>query len=305
MQVSLPVIIGPTASGKSSLALDVARLLGGRGRAEIVNADAMAIYRGMDIGTAKATRAERDEIVHHVVDVADVSFDATVADFQRLARAAIADCQARGVVPVMVGGSALYVRAIVDHFEFPGTDPDVRARWEHELAQRGPEALHAELARRDPDAAQAILPGNGRRIVRALEVIELTGSFHATLPDASYALAGVRQYGLRLDRAAMDQRIDDRVDAMWQAGLVDEVRGLEEELRASRTAARGLGYSQVLQFLAGEISEEQAKEDTKRGTRRFARKQLMWWRRDPRITWLEADDPTNAQRIVDGISPTL
>lgn len=305
MQVSLPVIIGPTASGKSSLAIEVARLLGGRDHAEIVNADAMAIYRGMDIGTAKPSAGERAEIVHHLIDVVDVSFDATVADFQRLAREVIADCHARGVVPILVGGSALYVRAIVDQFDFPGTDPAVRARWERELERRGAEELHAELAARDPDAAAAILPGNGRRIVRALEVIELTGSFRATLPSNSYALDGVRQYGLVLDRAVMDSRIDDRVDQMWRAGLVEEVRGLEPELRRSRTAARGLGYSQVLEYLAGEITQDEAREATKRGTRRFARKQLMWWRRDPRITWLDAGDSANAQRIAKDVSATL
>lgn len=281
---------GPTASGKSSLAVDLALRLADHGRpAEVVNADSMLVYRGMDIGTAKPTEAERRGVRHHLVDIMDVTQSASVADFQRLARAAIADCHARGVVPIVVGGSALYMRAILDEFEFPGTDATVRARWEAELASRGPEALHADLAARDPAVAAGILPGNGRRIVRALEVLELTGSFTPTLPARTYALPGVSHWGLTLPRDEMDARIDARVDAMWAAGLVAEVTGLVARgLREGRTAAMALGYRQVLQFLAGELTEDEAREATKRGTRRFARKQLGWFRRDDRITWRRA-----------------
>ncbi len=297
-----PVIglAGPTASGKSALALDVARALRADGiSAEIVNADSMLVYRGMDIGTAKPTLDERREIPHHVVDILDPTETASVADFQRLARAAIAACRARDTVPILVGGSALYLRAILDDFTFPGTDPQVRARWEAELARIGPAELHRVLAEKDPTSAAAILPGNGRRIVRALEVIELTGSFRANLPEWSYLLEGVQQFGLELQRDELDRRIAERVARMWDSGLVDEVRRLESGgLRSGLTASRALGYRQVLSYLADEISEEQARETTIASTRRFARKQLAWLRRDPRISWLSVGDPANATRIV-------
>lgn len=301
----LPVVAlnGPTASGKSRLAVDVALLLGGAGqRAEVVNADSMLVYRGMDIGTAKPTPAERRGVRHHLVDILDVTQTATVADFQVRARAAIADCRARGVVPIVVGGSALYMRAILDVFEFPGTDADVRARWEERLRAIGPEALHAELARRSPDAAAAILPGNARRTVRALEVLELTGGVRPHLPEWTYAIEGVAAWGIELSRAEMDARIAARVDAMWAAGLVDEVRALAARgLREGRTASRAIGYAQVLAHLDGELTEDEAREETIRRTRRFARKQLSWFRRDRRIAWLGAGDPRAARRVADGV----
>ncbi|MBA8795417.1 tRNA dimethylallyltransferase [Friedmanniella endophytica] len=290
------VLVGPTAVGKSGLAIALAEHLGAGGRpAEIVNADSMLLYRGMDIGTAKPTPAERARVRHHLVDVLDVTETSTVAEFQTLARAAIEDCLTRGVVPVVVGGSALYVRAVVDEFRFPGTDPDVRARLDAELAERGPAALHERLAAVDPGAAAAILPGNGRRIVRALEVIELTGEpFTASLPAHRYALPDVRQLGLDTDRTTLDSRIADRVDRMWADGLVEEVRGLlDRGLREGRTASRALGYAQVLDHLDGRTSEAEARELTVTGTRKFARRQGSWFRRDPRISWLggPGDDP--------------
>lgn len=293
MTPTILALNGPTASGKSTLAVSVALRLAERGRpAEVVNADSMLVYRGMDIGTAKPTEAERCGVRHHLVDIMDVTEHASVADFQRLARGAIADCRARGVVPIVVGGSALYLRAILDVFEFPVTDADVRARWEAELARVGSESLHAELARRAPDAATEILSGNARRIVRALEVVELTGGFNPTLPTWTYALEGVQQWGLELPRDQMDDRINARVDQMWAAGLVDEVRGLVARgLREGRTASMALGYRQVLQFLDGELTEDEARDATKRGTRRFARKQLGWFRRDHRIEWRPSDAP--------------
>ncbi|WP_040160953.1 tRNA (adenosine(37)-N6)-dimethylallyltransferase MiaA [Nigerium massiliense] len=291
---------GPTASGKSSLAVAVAQELIACGRpAEIVNVDSMLVYRGMDIGTAKPSVAERGGVPHHLIDILDVTQTASVADLQALARAAIAEAQGRGAIPLVVGGSALYLRAVLDDFQFPGTDPQVRARWEAELERVGAEALHARLREASPEAAAEILPGNGRRIVRALEVIELTGSFVPTLPAWTYLLPGVVQWGLDLPREVMDERIDARVDAMWEAGLVDEVRGLVPRgLREGRTASRALGYRQVLQFLDGELTEEEAKQATKRGTRRFARKQLGWFRRDPRIQWRLANGPGLVAEIV-------
>ncbi|MGJ3509511.1 tRNA (adenosine(37)-N6)-dimethylallyltransferase MiaA [Enemella sp. A6] len=286
------VIIGPTASGKTDLAVAVAERLIAAGRpAEVINADSMLVYRGMDIGTAKPTLAERRGVPHHLIDIMDITATATVAEFQTLARDAITDCRGRGVLPILVGGSALYVRAIVDHFEFPGTEPAIRARWEDELARVGAEELHRVLGAKSPEAAADILPGNGRRIVRALEVIELTGSWTPTLPEWRYALPGVVQVGLDLPRPELDRRIAERVDRMWAAGFVREVRELEAQgLRAGRTASRALGYRQVLQFLAGECTEDEAKQATITGTRRFARKQQGWFARDDRITWLTVGD---------------
>ncbi len=293
---------GPTASGKSSLAVEVALELAARGRpAEIVNADSMLVYRGMDIGTAKPTVAERRGVRHHLVDILDVTETASVADLQRLARAAIADCHARGVVPIVVGGSALYLRAILDAFAFPGTDAAVRARWEAELERVGPEALHGVLAARAPDAAADILPGNGRRIVRALEILDLGAPLTPTLPAWTYALPGVRSWGLELPREVLDERIARRVDLMWEQGFVDEVRGLVGRgLERGRTASLALGYRQILQFLHGDLTEDEARDATIRRTRRFARKQLGWFRRDARIVWRPAGAPGLASEIAAG-----
>jgi tRNA dimethylallyltransferase len=288
------VLVGPTAVGKSGLAAALARRYVTEGKAaEIVNADSMLIYRGMDIGTAKPSGVERAEIRHHMIDLLDVSKTMTVAEFQHLARAAIADCQARNVIPIVVGGSALYVRAIIDDFDFPGTDPVVRARLERELESEGPERLYQRLREADPVAASRILRGNTRRVVRALEVIELTQRpFSATLPEHRYRLPVVVQIGLAIDRATLDARIAGRVDAMWAAGFVDEVRRLAAAgLRESLTASRALGYRQVLRFLDGEISEAQARELTISATRKFARRQDSWFRKDNRIHWLRYDRP--------------
>ena len=293
-------LVGPTATGKSALAVAVAQALTAAGQpAEIVNGDSMLVYRGMDIGTAKPTMSERGGVPHHLIDIMDVTQTASVAQFQALARDAIADCQARGAVPILVGGSALYVHAVLDEMDFPGTDPAVRARWEAELAAVGPEKLHDELTRRDPAAAAAILPGNGRRIVRALEVIELTGGYTATLPEPTYALPDVVQIGLSIDRAVLDERIDARVEAMWAAGFVGEVKQLEAQgLREGLTAARALGYRQVLSYFDGQATEEEAKAATKQATRRFARKQDGWFRRDTRIQWHPWDAPRLAVSIL-------
>jgi tRNA dimethylallyltransferase len=295
---SLPIVavVGATASGKSDLALDLAERLGG----EIVNTDAMQVYRGMDIGTAKLPVAERRGIPHHLLDLLDVTEPATVAEFQRWARAEITSCRARDAVPVLVGGSALYTRAILDVFEFPGTDPAVRARYDAALAEAGPEVLHQRLAELDPAAAAGIVATNGRRIVRALEVIEITGRpFTASLPAHEYADPRTVQIGVDIDRPALDARIAARVERMWQQGFVDEVRALADRgLREGRTANRALGYRQVLAFLDGEITEAEAKEQTISGTRRFARRQDSWFRKDARITWVGYDDPDRVERAL-------
>jgi tRNA dimethylallyltransferase len=278
-------VVGPTAAGKSALAIELARAVGG----EIVNADSMQLYAGMDIGTAKLAPGQRGGVRHHLLDIWDVRKTANVAEYQRLARAAIDDIRARGRVPVLVGGSGLYLRAALDNLDFPGTDPVLRRRLEDELGRAGPGPLHQRLARLDPAAAAAILPSNGRRIVRALEVVELSGrSFNAALPGYEAVYPSV-QIGLRLDRAELDRKIAARVDGMWRAGFVAEVRDLERRgLREGRTSSRALGYAQVLRFLAGEWTEDQARRETTHATRRFARRQESWFRRDPRISWLEA-----------------
>jgi tRNA dimethylallyltransferase len=280
-------VVGPTAAGKSALSLALARELDG----EVVNADSMQLYRGVDIGTAKLTPAERAGVPHHVLDIWEVTEPASVAEYQRLARAAVDDIRARGRVPLLVGGSGLYVRAVLERFEFPGTDPDLRAALEAELASVGAPALHARLAKADPVAAQGILPSNGRRIVRALEVVGLTGGFTATLPDPTPYYPSV-QIGVDLDTAVLDERIARRVSHMWRLGLVSEVRHLERHgLRDGRTASRALGYQQVLRYLAGECSEEQAAAETVQATRRFVRRQRSWFRRDPHVHWLDSADP--------------
>jgi tRNA dimethylallyltransferase len=280
-------VVGPTAAGKSELSLRLARALDG----EVINADSMQLYRGMDIGTGKLTAAERAGVPHHLLDIWEVTEPASVAEYQRLARAAVAEITAAGRTPVLVGGSGLYVRAVIDDLAFPGTDPELRARLEAELAATGPAALHARLADVDPAAATSILPSNGRRIVRALEVIELTGRpFGAALPG--YEGRPSAQIGLDVPRDELDRRIAERVSRMWRAGLVNEVQALDRAgLRSGRTASRALGYAQALRFLDGEWTAEQARRHTVTATRRFARRQESWFRRDPRVRWLPADQP--------------
>ncbi|MGI5471243.1 tRNA (adenosine(37)-N6)-dimethylallyltransferase MiaA [Streptomyces sp. CA-132043] len=280
-------VVGPTAAGKSDLGVALARHLGG----EVINADSMQLYRGMDIGTAKLTQEERAGVPHHLLDIWDVTQAASVAEYQRLARAEIDRLLAQGRTAVLVGGSGLYVRGALDNLEFPGTDPEVRARLEAELEHAGSGVLHARLAAADPEAARAILPSNGRRIVRALEVIEITGRpFTANLPgpgDQREVYADTVQIGVDVDRPELDERIAVRVDRMWDAGLVAEVRALEAQgLREGRTASRALGYQQVLAYLAGECTEDEARAETVRATKRFARRQDSWFRRDPRVHWL-------------------
>jgi tRNA dimethylallyltransferase len=274
-------VVGPTAAGKSDLGVALALRLGG----EVINADSMQLYAGMDIGTAKLTMAERQGVPHHLLDIWHPRHPADVATYQRLARDRIDQLLAAGRVPVLVGGSGLYVRAALDAMDFPGTDPQLRAQLEADLAEHGPAVLHARLAAADPDAAEAILPGNGRRLVRALEVVELTGSFAARLPEPA-AVYDVVFIGV--DRPDLDARVGERTRRMWEAGFVDEVRRLADDgLREGRTAGRALGYAQVLGWLDGLLpSEESAQVETVRTTCRFIRRQRSWFRRDRRIQWL-------------------
>jgi tRNA dimethylallyltransferase len=284
----LVAVVGPTATGKSDLGLALAEALGG----EVINADALQLYRGMDIGTAKLPVDQRRGIAHHLLDVLDVTQEASLAAYQRDARAARDDVTARGKVPILVGGSGLYVRAVLDRLEIPPTDPVVRARLEREAQQVGAGPLYSRLAELDPIAAIAILPGNVRRVIRALEVIELTGRpFSATLPKPEYQQPAV-QIGLTAPREVLDERIAARVEAMWSAGLVDEtLRLVAEGLLDGRTAPRALGYAQVLQMFEGELDDVTARAETIVSTRRFARRQESWFNRDARIHWLPFDGP--------------
>src|SRR4051794_7492438 len=288
----LIAVVGPTGAGKSDVGVELARRLGG----EVINADSMQLYRGMDIGTAKLTIDERRGVPHHLLDVWEVTETADVARYQAMARAEIDRLHQAERVPVLVGGSGLYVRAVVDDLAFPGTDPQARAALEAELADVGPAVLHARLAEADPRAAEAILPSNGRRIVRALEVVGIRGSFAATLPGAR-PVYDVLQVGL--DRADLDARLAVRTDRMFASGLVDEVARLERSgLRAGRTASRALGYAQVLAaFDAGPAGSSERADalarahlDTLRATRRFARRQRSWFRRDGNVLWMSPEE---------------
>ncbi|WP_299517876.1 tRNA (adenosine(37)-N6)-dimethylallyltransferase MiaA [uncultured Serinicoccus sp.] len=292
-------VVGPTATGKSDLGVRLALELGG----EVVGADASQLYRGMDIGTAKLTVPERRGVPHHQLDVLDVREEASLAAYQQAARADVAAIRSRGRVPVVVGGSGLYVRALLDRLDIPPTDPEVRARWEGELEERGVEALHEELARQDPDAAARIERRNGRRVVRALEVVELTGRpFSATLPTREL-LEPTVLLGLHADREVLDRRVDDRAARMWADGLLEEVRGLEAAgLREGRTASRAVGYAQALRQLDGELGEQEAVEDTAAATRRLARRQQSWFGPDPRVVWLQHDDPDLLARALDVVA---
>ncbi|HEX3823344.1 MAG TPA: tRNA (adenosine(37)-N6)-dimethylallyltransferase MiaA [Mycobacteriales bacterium] len=278
-------VVGPTATGKSALAVALGNRLGG----EVINADSMQLYRGMDIGTAKLTPVERDGVPHHLLDIWDVTQTASVADYQQRGRDCIEELLARHVTPVIVGGSGLYVRALLDRIEFPGTDPALRADLEADLATLGARRLHERLATVDPAAAQAIAPENGRKIVRALEVIALTGEpFTAALPAYDAPHYDAVQIGLDLPTAALDARISQRVETMLGKGLVEEVRELEAAgLRRGVTASRALGYAQILGWIDGRLTIAQAIAETAQTTRRFVRRQRSWFRRDPRISWID------------------
>ena len=280
-------IVGPTAVGKTALSLEIAEKFS----AEIINADAMQIYKGMDIGTAKLPLSQRRGIVHHQIDVLDPSEEANVSQYQKQSREIINDLLSKNVQPIMVGGSGLYVNSVLEDLEFPGTNLEVRAKYEEILDEKGVEALFKRLKEIDPKAAENILPNNARKIVRALEVNEITGkAFNAKLPEPSPIFSDVR-IALDIPRDLLDQRIIDRVHQMFEDGFVDEVNRIEKNLRLGKTAFRALGYSQVLSLLSGEISEDEAITLTINATKKFARRQLSWFRRDPLIHWLDATSP--------------
>lgn len=286
-------IVGPTAVGKSDLAIKLGRI----NKIEIINADAMQLYKGMDIGTAKLDAKNRENIPHHLIDVLSPQEESSVSVFQTRARELIRDIQKRSKTPVLVGGSGLYVNAVLEDLEFPGTNLEIRAKYEEILEKKGVEFLYNQLVKIDPTAAENILENNARRIVRALEVNELTGkNFNAKLPEPSPMFDDIR-IGLNLDREILDKRIEARVHEMFDRGLVNEVKTIFEELVKGKTAQKALGYSQVIDFLKDEITLEQAIEQTIVQTRKFARRQISWFKRDPLIQWFDAQDDELLEKV--------
>lgn len=284
--MTLIVICGATATGKSDLAVELATQLKGH----VINADSMQLYKGMDIGTAKLSREERKGIPHHLIDVLSVKEEASVAQYQIDARSIIDQLLGQSIPAIVVGGTGLYIKAILDDLNFPDTDPDVRAKIARQAEELGAEVMHGRLAHLDPAAAAAIPQENVRRVVRALEVIELTGRpYTANLPRKdSTKYPQARQFGLVMERETLIERIDARVERMWEKGLVSEVRDLiSEGLLEGRTAQAALGYAQIIKFAQGEMTEAEAKEETKRATRQYARRQETWFSRDERISWLK------------------
>jgi len=299
----LVVVVGATGTGKSGLSLDIAESLAERGQpVEIVNADAMQLYRGMDVGTAKLPVGDRRGIRHHMLDVLDPLEEASVADFQTDARRVIDEIESRGAWPLLVGGSGLYVSSVIYDFEFPGTDATIRERLEAELVSTGPGMMHRRLLAVDPVAAEAIGPSNGRRLVRALEVFELTGKpFGSGLPadDALWRPATI--FGLRAPRDELVARLDERVDEMWRDGLVAEVEGLLPH-GFGVTAGRAIGYAQATAQIRGELTEAEAIEQTAMFTRKYARRQVSWFRRYDAIDWLDYDDPQRREHAVEALA---
>ena len=295
--MTLIFIVGATATGKSDLAIKVAQKLQG----EVVNADSMQLYKGMDIGTAKLSKNERQGIEHHLIDILEVTEDSSAAQYQALARAKIDELLLKGIPTIVVGGTGLYVKSILDDLNFPDTNEKVRARLQRECESIGALALHAKLAKLDPAAAAAIPAQNSRRVIRALEVIELTGRpFTANLPrQGSSRYPDAKQFGLVMDREKLSDVISNRVERMWEKGFVAEVRELlAKGLREGKTARAALGYSQIIRFLDGELSEIEAQEDTKRATRQYSRRQETWFSRDNRITWLKGSTEERLEKIL-------
>jgi tRNA dimethylallyltransferase len=293
MNSQLVAVVGATGTGKSELALGIAESINNVGqKAEIVNADAMQLYKGMDIGTAKLPVAERRGITHHLIDVLEITQESTAAEYQKLARAKILELQGSGIIPILVGGSMLYVASCLNNFDFPDRNQELRAQLEAELTEHGPLHMHKKLAELDQIAASRIIPENGRRIVRALEIVMITGEpFAASLPDEIDSWQPVLEFGLRMEREKLLPRLEMRVHKMWEAGLVEEVASLiPAGFRDSKTASVAIGYAQALGELDGELTREEAITSTVQLTQRYARRQVSWFKRDDRIHWLEASD---------------
>jgi tRNA dimethylallyltransferase len=294
MSTKLIAIVGSTGTGKSDLAVSLAEKLSKQGlRAEIINADAMQLYRGMDIGTAKLSVNERRGVMHHLINVHEITEESTAAEYQKIARAKILELQQAGVIPILVGGSMLYVASCLNNFEFPEHDQELRAQLEAELTEHGAVHMHKKLEELDEVAASRIIKENGRRIVRALEIVMLTGEpFAAALPEKIDSWQPVLEFGLRMDRELLLPRLEERVQGMWQKGLVQEVESLiPKGLRDSKTASVAIGYAQALGFIDGELTRDEAVASTVQLTQRYARRQVSWFKRDDRINWLEALAP--------------
>jgi tRNA dimethylallyltransferase len=300
MSAPLIIICGATATGKSSLAIKAALEIG----AEIINADSMQLYRGMDIGTAKVTLDERQGVPHHLLDILEVSQTASVAAYQELARLKISEIWGRGNPAIIVGGTGLYIKSIIDEMNFPDTDPAIRARLEEDAESFGAAALFARLQEQDPEAAATIDSANTRRVIRALEVIEATGKpYSANLPeDVSSRYPDTVHIGLEVSRETLAPRIQSRVDKMWEEGFVAEVEELlGQGLLEGATAQKAIGYSQIIALLNGEIDEATARESTVTATRQYVRRQETWFKRDSRITWLSQDQP-HLQKLLERIN---
>jgi tRNA dimethylallyltransferase len=297
----LIAIVGPTGAGKSALAIDIAKhLIAQGGQAEIINCDSMQFYKGMDVGTAKLTLAEQQGVPHHLFDFLEITDESTAAEYQKIARPLIESLQERGVTPILVGGSMLYVAAVLNRFEFPARDEVLRARLEQDLIDHGPHEMHRRLKELDPIAASRIIPENGRRSVRAIEIVTLTGEpFAAALPEVPEDWQPVLEIGITGDREHLRARLEARVIKMWQQGLIVEVQALEAHgIRAGKTSSAAIGYSQALKQIDGEMTEAEAIADTVRLTQKYARRQMSWFRRDPRIQWLDYQDPEAAAKAL-------
>lgn len=304
MQPKLIAVVGPTGAGKSDLAIAIAKqIIAAGGKAEIVNCDSMQFYKGMDIGTAKLSVAEREGIPHHLIDWLEITDESTAAEYQAVARPLIEKLQANEVVPIMVGGSMLYIAAVLNNFEFPARDEQLRAKLEADLVEFGPHEMHRRLKEIDPVAASRIIPENGRRSVRAIEIVTLSGEpFAAALPDEPEDWQPVLEIGINGNREDLVIRLEQRVHKMWQRGMVAEVEGLlDKGIRQGKTSARAIGYAQALAQLDGTMTEAEAIADTVRLTQKYSRRQMSWFRRDTRIHWLDYQDPdykTKAANLV-------
>jgi tRNA dimethylallyltransferase len=290
----LIAVVGPTGAGKSALAIDVAKhLIAKGGKAEILNCDSMQFYRGMDVGTAKLKLDERQGIKHHLFDFLEITDESTAAEYQQIARPLIIELQAQGITPILVGGSMLYVAAVLNMFEFPARDETLRAKLEQDLIDVGPHEMHRRLKAIDPIAASRIIPENGRRSVRAIEIVTLTGEpFAAALPEVPEDWQPVLEIGINGDREDLRARLESRVHKMWQQGLIQEVKGLEPQgVRDGKTSSVAIGYAQALKQIDGDLTESEAIADTVRLSQKYARRQMSWFRRDPRIQWLDYQDP--------------